>query len=172
MYSNIKFDFGVGKMEVKKTETEILKMAFTDPLTGAANRNSLSEIRSKLDSVGVYVAMVDVDHLKQINDTYGHSVGDMVIVQVEKTLERASDMVFRLGRDEFLAISDKSTFLNLQIPHASIGSMYKPTCISFGEAMEIADKLLYSAKRNRMPKQDTCEYSFNDIREIFGLPRG
>ena len=145
-------------------------MAVLDPLTQTYNRNVLSEARSKLDKEYIYMAMVDVDHLKQINDTYGHVVGDMVIKQVAARLQKVSPSVFRLGGDEFLIVSSKS-LMNLTVPQATVGAMFKPACLSFGDAMEAADHLLYIAKHSRTPKADRHDYSPNDICEIFGLPR-
>ena len=168
---NITVDMGdFGRMTLDKTVEELIVLAFKDPLTDTFNRNALSELRSKVERGYIYLAMVDIDHLKQINDTYGHIVGDMVIKQVAAHLQRVSPTVFRLGGDEFLIVSSKS-LMNLQVPQATVGAMFKPDCLSFGDAMEAADHRLYAAKHSRTPKTDCYDYSPNDIREIFGLPR-
>jgi diguanylate cyclase (GGDEF)-like protein len=88
-------------------------MAHTDPLTGLPNRRSLHPL---LDAAlgnaregnlfGVY--MLDLDGFKQINDRYGHAVGDELLVAVAKRLTatvRGTDFVARLGGDEFLVIA-------------------------------------------------------------------
>ena len=168
---NITVDMGdFGQMTLDKTVEELIVLAVKDPLTDTYNRNVLSELRSRLEREYIYMAMVDVDHLKQINDTYGHVVGDMVIKQVAARLQKISPTVFRLGGDEFLIVSSKS-LMNLTVPQATVGAMFKPACLSFGDAMEAADRLLYIAKHSRTPKADRHDYSPNDIREIFGLPR-
>ena len=168
---NITVDMGdFGRMTLDKTVEELIVLAVKDPLTGTFNRNILSESRSRLEMECIYMAMVDVDHLKQINDTYGHAVGDMVIKQVAAQLQKISPTVFRLGGDEFLIVSSKS-LMNLTIPHATVGAIFKPACLSFGDAMEAADRLLYIAKHSRTPKADRHNCSPNDIRAIFGLPR-
>ena len=168
---SITVDMGeFGPMKLNKTVEELCVLAVQDPLTQTYNRNVLSELRSKLENEYIYMAMVDVDHLKQINDTYGHVVGDMVIKQVAARLQKVSPTVFRLGGDEFLIVSSKS-LMNLTVPQATVGAMFKPACLSFGDAMEAADHLLYIAKHSRTPKADRHDYSPNDIREIFGLPR-
>jgi diguanylate cyclase (GGDEF)-like protein len=88
-------------------------MAETDPLTGAANRRSLeSEFARivKMPSVqdrAFAVLMIDVDHFKQINDTFGHSVGDDVLREVAarcRTALRENDLFARFGGEEFVAV--------------------------------------------------------------------
>ena len=168
---NITVDMGdFGRMTLDKTVEELIVLAVKDPLTDTFNRNVLSELCSRLERESIYMAMVDVDHLKQINNTYGHIVGDMVIKQVAAHLQKVSPTVFRLGGDEFLIISSKS-LMNLKVPYATVGAMFKPACLSFGDAMKAADHLLYIAKHSRIPKSDRHDYSPNDIRAIFGLPR-
>jgi diguanylate cyclase (GGDEF)-like protein len=58
------------------------------------------------------IAMVDLDHFKQINDTYGHADGDRILVAFSRTMRqhlRSSDLVFRLGGEEFLLIMPATT---------------------------------------------------------------
>ncbi|MCA1959599.1 MAG: sensor domain-containing diguanylate cyclase [Desulfomonile sp.] len=92
---------------------EAQEMALHDPLTGLGNRGygeinlerCLVEMERYGFSFGVF--FMDVDHFKEINDTYGHDVGDVVLQTVGRTIAnslRASDMVFRWGGEEFLAI--------------------------------------------------------------------
>lgn len=92
--------------------TALLEASLTDPLTGLFNRagfaffanQDLEEARRIGDSVAVF--MVDLDKLKAINDTYGHSAGDRAIVAAAKILREAlgpSDVVARIGGDEYAA---------------------------------------------------------------------
>lgn len=80
------------------------RMAFVDALTGLPNRRALDETLMRLS--GRYaLAMVDVDHFKQFNDTYGHDAGDIVLRQVARTLRRrARATAFRYGGEEFCLI--------------------------------------------------------------------
>ncbi|HVF36161.1 MAG TPA: GGDEF domain-containing protein [Candidatus Saccharimonadia bacterium] len=80
------------------------RMAFIDALTGLPNRRALDETLMRLS--GQYaLAMVDVDHFKQFNDTYGHDAGDVVLRQVARTLRRrARASAFRYGGEEFCLI--------------------------------------------------------------------
>ncbi len=84
-----------------------LRMAVTDPLTGVYNRRfateKLAQIASGTDAFSVL--MLDLDHFKQINDLYGHCVGDDVLATIAKVLKsnlRDSDLLARIGGEEFL----------------------------------------------------------------------
>ena len=89
-------------------------LAFTDPLTGLANRRSLTtsisaalEASAPTNILAVY--MMDLDGFKQVNDRFGHDVGDELLVAVANRLKsnlRNSDVVARLGGDEFLVMSN------------------------------------------------------------------
>ena len=146
MYTTIPIDL----MSIcsKKTETELYQLAFTDALTEVYNRNALEELRSQIDQAYVYVAMVDIDDLKTINDTQGHCAGDAAIKEVADKLTSISELVFRLGGDEFLLISTQS-IINATVPGASFGCIFKPSCMSLSEAMKAADYMLYTDKHNR-----------------------
>ena len=77
-------------------------MAYRDDLTGLQSRRALNE---QLTGLGkrYAVAMVDIDHFKRFNDTYGHDVGDQVLSMVASRLERVSGggRPFRYGGEEF-----------------------------------------------------------------------
>ena len=80
------------------------RMAFVDALTGLPNRRALDETLMRL-SGNYALAMVDVDHFKQFNDTYGHDAGDVVLRQVARTLRRrASGAAYRYGGEEFCLV--------------------------------------------------------------------
>ncbi|MEQ8718340.1 MAG: diguanylate cyclase [Acidimicrobiales bacterium] len=83
--------------------------AHQDPLTGLANRRALFERLEDMWNApeGIVVMMVDVDHFKSINDSYGHAVGDEVLTAVARRLRasvRPDDVVARLGGDEFALV--------------------------------------------------------------------
>ncbi|RDD62743.1 PleD family two-component system response regulator [Ferruginivarius sediminum] len=90
-----------------------VSMAFTDALTGLYNRRYLTtHLDRKLMGIGatgkpVAVAILDVDHFKQINDTYGHNAGDEVLQQLATALQdnlRSVDLVARYGGEEFVIV--------------------------------------------------------------------
>jgi diguanylate cyclase (GGDEF)-like protein len=80
------------------------RMAFIDTLTGLPNRRALDETLARLS--GPYaLAMIDIDHFKGFNDTYGHDAGDVVLHEVACLLRRhAGGQVYRYGGEEFCAV--------------------------------------------------------------------
>lgn len=99
--------------ERKRAEDEIQRLAFYDTLTELPNRRLLMDrlIQSLLSSErsGAYGALLfmDMDNFKVLNDTQGHDVGDMLLIEVASRLKscvRESDTVARLGGDEFVVI--------------------------------------------------------------------
>jgi len=94
---------------------ELFEAARRDVLTGLANRRVFEErIKSKMDGARrsgrpLTMASLDLDHFKQINDNLGHQRGDEVLRQVAKVLAdavRSTDLLVRLGGDEFLLVMD------------------------------------------------------------------
>lgn len=93
-------------------KTHLLSSALqNDPLTGLPLRHSiendftLCQQDTKRNHTLLYVALIDVDHFKRINDSYGHPVGDMVLRHLADTLKRTlrgNDPLYRFGGEEFL----------------------------------------------------------------------
>ncbi len=95
--------------ERKELEHRLREQGIRDPLTGCFNRRFLPELeRRGLSGPGTWgVAMVDIDHFKEVNDRRGHKAGDEVLVALcdfLHTLIRDSDAVLRTGGDEFLVV--------------------------------------------------------------------
>jgi len=164
--------------ERKAAEKEVRRLALTDPLTGLANRNqfqtkfdeAIELAKRRGDVVGLM--MLDLDKFKPVNDTYGHPVGDALLIEVSEKLKelfRATDTVARLGGDEFAVIlvdPDSTARLgalanrvietisaptvieghNIQIG-TSIGISHFPEHGKTPESLVLcADKALYAAK--------------------------
>src|SRR5829696_968706 len=92
---------------------ETTNAATYDKLTGVSNRQTLlANLFSEVERASRYerplsVAFVDIDHFKNVNDTYGHAAGDIVLRGVAQTLRatlRASDLVGRYGGEEFMLL--------------------------------------------------------------------
>jgi diguanylate cyclase len=165
---------------LRAAEQELSKRAGTDPLTGLPNRRAFDERIALLSAEagrGRSFALVlgDVDHFKKVNDSYGHSVGDDVLVHVAQTLKsavRCTDFVARYGGEEFCVLYtdvDEARAVHLadqlRLAIASSNGPVSVTC-SFGVCanqphertdaaamIQIADRALYTAKsqgRNRV----------------------
>jgi diguanylate cyclase (GGDEF)-like protein/PAS domain S-box-containing protein len=99
--------------ELKRVERQLADLAYTDDLTGIANRRRFNrELRGRAEYATRYerpaaLLMIDLDELKSINDTFGHGAGDRVIHDVAQLLRsrlRSTDFIARLGGDEFAVI--------------------------------------------------------------------
>lgn len=155
-------------------------MAMTDVLTGVPNRRAFIERCQFLNDEGGArsVAILDIDHFKRVNDTFGHAAGDAVIKHLAESLARSirsDDMVARLGGEEFALIlnsesKDKAhqrlealrqeieqsqvTFDGEQIGYTiSIGALFIADDESASSDLEQAvldhaDKALYEAKKS------------------------
>jgi diguanylate cyclase (GGDEF)-like protein len=98
---------------LQKANEELIDMSHRDPLTHIYNRRYFAEQSSKIlsfakrNDIPLTILILDIDKFKRINDTYGHFVGDEVIISVAKTLEnhiRQSDIVARFGGEEFVML--------------------------------------------------------------------
>ena len=95
---------GGGAALVAGTLESIFAAAYRDALTGLPSRRALDEMLDGLPQ-GAVVAMVDVDHFKQFNDTYGHDTGDQVLRMVAWRLNEIPDVqAFRYGGEEFTLV--------------------------------------------------------------------
>ncbi|CAG9931692.1 diguanylate cyclase [Candidatus Nitrotoga arctica] len=163
-------------------------LVLRDSLTGLFNHTAIKDeldrevVRSKRHGTSLAFAMIDIDHFKQINDTYGHPIGDRVIKSLARLLKqrlRASDLVGRYGGEEFAVIlvnADRAAALQVldtirqdfsQLRHLSDGKEFTVTfscgiadVSQFREAtklIEASDKALYNAKhagRNQVVLSD------------------
>ncbi|MCP5080234.1 MAG: diguanylate cyclase [Alphaproteobacteria bacterium] len=109
--------------DAKRREHELERLSVTDALTGLSNRRSfLDRIAQEHERVGRYggvmsVLLIDVDHFKRINDTYGHVTGDVVLKELAGVLAdelRDPDVVCRYGGEEFAAF----------LPETSMGGAF------------------------------------------------
>ncbi len=94
-------------------QEKLREQAVHDPLTGTFNRTYLDDTLarelalSEREGTPVSLLMIDVDHFKSVNDTFGHRAGDLMLESLGRLLRahtRASDVIFRYGGEEFLAL--------------------------------------------------------------------
>lgn len=94
---------------LRGARAQALEQALTDPLTGLRNRRGLDRALDRLSRSGQPFGLIhiDLDHFKKINDTWGHPVGDQLLVEVAARLRqvvRDADAIARLGGDEFVVL--------------------------------------------------------------------
>lgn len=101
----------------KKLSREFLRQAVTDNLTGLRNRTAfVKDLHETLETCNMEeqslsVLFLDLDRFKYVNDTFGHSVGDLVLIRVAEMLRALANkdrIIYRLGGDEFTIINMKS----------------------------------------------------------------
>jgi len=166
-------------------ERELRSLALTDDLTCLYNRRAFLALAAqqvrlmRRKGEGLLVFFADVDHLKEINDSYGHREGDLALIRTADALEqtfRDSDIIARLGGDEFgvlaLEASGHSQEVILRRLHENLQesstdeSRYELSLsvgvarldprrtVSLGELLEQADLAMYEEKRKKGPFQD------------------
>lgn len=178
--------FNAMLQEIRVRDEKLSQLATTDTLTGLANRGhaleSLQTMLTRAQRLGrpMGVMLLDVDHFKQVNDTYGHPAGDQVLRDIAHILQanvRAYDLAARFGGEEFLVLcegADLSATVDMaeRIRAAVASRVYRlaggqtlRTTVSVGvyagagshatamQLIELADQALYRAKqagRNRV----------------------
>lgn len=168
----------LSQIEIQRQRDELETLAQRDPLTGLGNRRSFDESlgaahrRARRQGLGLAVLMIDIDHFKRLNDTYGHPEGDRrlraVAAILDGCLQRGDDLLARYGGEEFIAAlpsSDTSHALDLgerlraAVEHAALPAPHGHVTISVGVAWQAAgderepddlvdraDQALYRAK--------------------------
>lgn len=162
---------------VKRKNIEINKsvidLSLRDSLTELLNRRAVEAVLQEKEqgflAVGTNyaVVMMDVDRFKDINDRFGHPIGDSVLRTLAQCIQRmirAQDYAFRYGGDEFLLVLSnvdvavtsqiseriRSSLLNVQgftfSITISVGSILRSECASAAEALVLADQRMYQAK--------------------------
>jgi diguanylate cyclase (GGDEF)-like protein len=153
----------------QRRQHALRRAAHTDPLTGVGNRTAL---RRRLDAItgSVTVIMIDLDHFKPVNDTYGHAAGDAVLEIVATRIVAAvrhGDLVVRLGGDEFAVVLldgapgggatsarriQQSLERPIKLPDGrtvTVGASVGLATHAPDEVVSRADAALYQAKRAR-----------------------
>lgn len=188
--------------EVKQSQNKLYELVNHDPLTGLPNRRLINELlehaikRAEREERKIAILFIDLDRFKAINDSLGHPVGDKLLLEVSRRIKqsiRDSDVVGRLGGDEFIVIMDnlrdtedattkaKHILQALQYEFlidnkelfvsASIGiSMYPSDGKDVDSIIKAADIAMYQVKN--MGKNNYCHYTKKhsaDVLERFNL---
>ncbi len=170
---------------IETLQAELREQAIRDPLTGLYNRRYLTEAlerefaRALREKYPISFVMIDIDHFKDINDSFGHPAGDAILQRLATLIQsqtRIGDIVCRYGGEEFLVVLPnvsteiayqiterwRLSFMGLTLP---IGLGSRKASISCGisiyplhgeggaELISLADKAMYQAKaagRNRV----------------------
>lgn len=115
--------------EVYKSSLEHLNFkASHDELTGAYNRAGYDLLLSSIDLSSTYMILVDVDNFKNVNDSFGHEVGDKVLIKLVEILKnnfRSDDYVCRIGGDEFVVFMVHSTTMQQDLIASKIETINK-----------------------------------------------
>ena len=96
---------------LRQSNASLKSQSETDPLTGLANRRHFQSAIKRLsgpDGLAASLFLIDVDHFKRINDTFGHAAGDAVLIEMARRLREAvrdDDLVVRWGGEEFLIVA-------------------------------------------------------------------
>lgn len=164
------------QLQLEKRIEDLYIMATTDALTGIDNRrNLLEKVQIEIDralryGLGVEFLMMDIDHFKDINDTYGHDAGDRVLQRVGALLHetvRAPDHVGRLGGEEFgILLTNVTPHLAAEIAEqlrkkvAALVVSYNDAEISFTVSIGVAGLLVEAENPllDMIKRADTAMY--------------
>jgi two-component system chemotaxis response regulator CheY len=128
------------QLETKNRQLE--EMALTDSLTGLPNRRAVEAWASRqLAGAARYgfpfwVTMIDVDHFKSVNDTYGHEAGDAVLkkfAEILKSNTRSCEISARMGGEEFLIVLTHADQPNIEIAIGRIRAQFEAQVFKFDE---------------------------------------
>ncbi|GGS10132.1 GGDEF domain-containing protein [Deinococcus sedimenti] len=157
------------RFHVLRLTSQWQSAALTDPLTGLGNRRQFDQDLTAMGS-GDALLLVDIDHFKRVNDTFGHQAGDEVLQEVARLLEREGrgrDRAYRYGGEEFALILRNvqvgslirvAERLRSGVAALPLASIRGSVTVSLGgvqwaalmpeQLIERADQALYAAKRS------------------------
>ena len=151
--------------ERKKAEEAARKLSDTDPLTECLNRRSIGPATNRLiaESQGegnaVAFLMVDLDNFKQVNDLYGHRIGDQVLIETVDRIRNvltSKSLLARLGGDEFACVipyDNKHPEAVEQIAHRLIADVSRPLDLD-GSSIEVTMSIGMVSNLSEIPDSD------------------
>jgi diguanylate cyclase (GGDEF)-like protein len=156
--------------ELLESQQRLSRLVDTDPLTNLSNRRSLRKTMNSVVDTGGAIIFIDINNFKQVNDLFGHRVGDATLQRLAKLIVeqfRPEDNVIRWGGDEFLVVSPGMDQVSAKARVAAIREALKrpvddcpPFSIAVGiaelfpggdpaAALEEADRRMFAEKRGR-----------------------
>ena len=132
--------------ELSRANQQLRELATTDGLTGLLNRRAfMDEARHMFELAQRYqrplsFLMVDADRFKQVNDTYGHQAGDVVLVQLARVIKdclRGTDIVGRIGGEEFAVILPETSLEQTAELTERLLDRIRQTVIDVGEGRKL-----------------------------------
>jgi polar amino acid transport system substrate-binding protein len=172
------------KKDIEKKNKELEQLSITDKLTNLYNRRKLDELleneihRCERFGHSFGFAILDIDYFKDVNDTYGHQIGDKVLIEIASILKdnlRKTDFVGRFGGEEFVIICPESDIVRVSnlmenfkklienhnfeiIKHktASFGVTVSKKGDTIDSILKRADEALYVAKNSGRNKVSIC----------------
>lgn len=177
-------------LEILDLFEQVKNLANRDFLTGAYNRRYFFDVgeaifsKAKRKQQALAVAMLDIDKFKNINDTYGHDVGDVAIKEIKRILDellRASDLVARFGGEEFCIVLEEITLEDAEATFERIRQSFEENIIEVGdikisytvslgvaygieksldEMVKLSDEALYYSKENGRNQVKIQTYNF------------
>ena len=150
---------------LKRIEEELKTQSGVDWLTGLANRRRFDEVfqqewgRARRDATPLSLLMIDIDHFKTFNDTYGHQAGDDCLRQVARAIgesaKRHGDVAARYGGEEFVIVLPKTDAKNAVVVAETMRAKIEATRISH-DGSQIPERVTISLGVAAMtPTQDT-----------------
>jgi diguanylate cyclase (GGDEF)-like protein len=167
---------GLVARHVQQLYQKLYSESILDPMTGTFNRRQLSThletcfAFKKRNNINSAILMFDIDNFKSVNDTYGHNIGDKVIIKLASIIDsnsRNSDLLFRIGGEEFILLLhntntshaiyfaeklrkliEQEHFLDNSSITVSIGVCASFDVFSVEMWIKSADEALYVAKRS------------------------
>ncbi|MBR9826804.1 MAG: diguanylate cyclase [Alphaproteobacteria bacterium] len=185
-----------------RMQKQFRRLAETDSLTGSSNRRAFMQYlemeveRSSRHGAETSVIMLDLDHFKKVNDTYGHAAGDKVLIETVKAIQsclRPKDMLGRLGGEEFAILLQETDLVDaaeiseqirsaleqrtIDLPCGGkvnvTGSMgVSNVCELLGQdspetVLQAADEALYYAKQSGRNQVIVCNPDYGDDEEDY-----
>ena len=159
----------------KRAESDLVRLAYHDPLTGLPNRARLLDTldraldRSRRTGTPMAALLLDVDHFKVVNDSLGHDAGDVLLREVAERLRatvRTGDTVARFGGDEFVVVAEASCTEDDAAALAQrIGAAFGPPVVIEGRDVHVSVSIGIAVSvggrdaRGLLRDADTAAYS-------------